>query len=101
MWILIGPQDSPVFPMYVFIGYDSPQGRELRKIHRAAHLDKLANLAKAGKVVLAGPFTDGSGSLIVLDVATRTEAELIAKTDPYVMEKVFERYEIRPFERVF
>lgn len=86
--------------MYVFIGYDGPQGKELRKIHRSAHLEKLQNLAKAGRVALAGPFTDGSGSLIVYNVASKTEAELIAKTDPYVMERVFERYEIRPFEKV-
>ena len=86
--------------MYVFIGYDAPNGQELRKIHREAHLDKLKNLAKAGRVILAGPFTDGSGSLIVFNAATRTEVELIVKTDPYVMEKIFERYEIRPFEKV-
>ena len=86
--------------MYVLIGYDAPNGQELRKIHRAAHLKKLSELAKAGKVVLAGPFTDGSGSLIVFNAATRTEVELIAKTDPYVMERVFESYEIHPFEKV-
>jgi uncharacterized protein YciI len=86
--------------MYVFIGYDGPKGSELRKIHREAHLDKLKSLAKAGRIALAGPFTDGSGSLIVYNVATKTEAELIAKTDPYVMDGVFERYEIRPFEKV-
>ena len=86
--------------MYAFIGYDAPNGRELRKIHREAHLEKLKNLAKAGRIVLAGPFTDGSGSLIVFNCATRTEVELIVKTDPYVMNRVFERYEIRPFEKV-
>lgn len=86
--------------MYVFIGYDGPNGKALRKIHREAHLEKLRNLTKAGRVFLAGPFTDGSGSLIVYNVASKTEAELVAKTDPYVMERVFERYEIRPFEKV-
>lgn len=86
--------------MYVFIGQDAPNGQELRKVHRPAHLDKLQGLAKAGKIVLAGPFTDGSGSLIVYNVATKTEAELIAKTDPYVMHRIFESYEIRPFEKV-
>ena len=87
--------------MYVLIGYDSPNGKELRKLHREAHLKKLNDLAKAGKIVLAGPFTDGSGSLIIFNAATRTEVELIAKTDPYVMERVFERYEIKPFEKIF
>lgn len=86
--------------MYVFIGQDAPNGQELRKLHREAHLEKLKNLSDAGKVVAAGPFTDGSGSLIIYNVATKTEAELIAKTDPYVMHRIFERYEIRPFEKV-
>ncbi|MBI3541570.1 MAG: hypothetical protein HY073_05485 [Deltaproteobacteria bacterium] len=87
--------------MYVFIGHDSPNGQELRKIHRPAHLDKIKNLVQAGKIALAGPFTDGSGSLIVYNVSTKTEAELIAKTDPYVMNRVFERYEIKPFDKIF
>ena len=86
--------------MYVFIGFDSPEGAALRKIHREAHLAKLRDLAKAGKIELAGPFTDGTGSLIVFNAATKSEVELITKTDPYVMYRVFERYEIRPFEKV-
>jgi hypothetical protein len=86
--------------MYVFIGYDSAQAKELRPIHRQAHLAKIKGLSDAGKVVAAGPFTDGSGSLIIYNVSTRAEAELIAKTDPYVMERVFERYDIKPFEKV-
>ena len=86
--------------MYVLIGKDAPNGQELRKIHREAHIEKLKNLSQAGKIALAGPFTDGSGSLIVFNVATKTEAELIAKTDPYVMNRVFESYEIRPFQKV-
>ena len=62
--------------MYVFIGYDAPNGQDLRKIHREAHIKKLQDLSTAGKVALGGPFTDGSGSLIVYDVATKTEAEV-------------------------
>ncbi len=86
--------------MYVFIGYDGPEAKELRPKLRPAHLEKLKNLSQAGKIVLAGPFADGSGSLIVFNVSTKAEVELIAKTDPYVMERVFERYEIRPFTQV-
>lgn len=86
--------------MYVFIGYDAPNGQELRKIHQEAHREKLRSLSRAGKITLAGPFTDGSGSLIVYNVATRTEADLLIKTDPYIMENVFERYELKPFKKV-
>lgn len=87
--------------MFVFIGYDGPQGQELRKKFREAHLEKIKNLSDAGKIVLAGPLTDGTGSLVVFNCATKSEVELIAKTDPYVMERVFERYEIHPFKKVF
>ena len=86
--------------MYVLIGYDGPLAIQGREKYREAHLEKYRNLSKAGKVVLAGPFRDGSGSLIVLNVATKTEAELIAKSDPYVIGGVFARYEVKPFDRV-
>ncbi len=86
--------------MYIFIGHDGPEGPELRKLHRPKHIEKLQSLAKVGKIFLAGPFKDGAGSLIIYNVSTKTEAELIIKTDPYVMERVFETWELHPFEKV-
>ena len=86
--------------MFAFIGHDSEQAKELRPKFRQAHLDKLKALTQAGKVFVAGPLTDGAGSLIIFNMATRSEVELVVKTDPYVMERVFESYEIHPFEKV-
>src|SRR5437879_5251946 len=54
--------------IFVIIGHDGPDGQEKRKLHRQAHLDRMEVLDKAGKVLLAGPFTDHAGSLIVLDM---------------------------------
>jgi uncharacterized protein len=85
----------------VIIGYDAPDAKEKRPQHRPAHLRHLEPLAAAGTVLLAGPFTDGSGSLIVVDAASRAAVwELVAR-DPYVTNGVFNRVEVKPFLQVF
>lgn len=86
---------------FVIIGYDGPAGESKRKVHRPAHLANLEPLDKQGRVVLAGPLTDKTGSLLVLEFDTREEAELFAKNDPYTVHGVFERVEIHPFMQVF
>ena len=87
--------------LFVIIGYDAPDAKEKRPQHRPAHLCHLEPLAAAGKVVLAGPFTDGTGSLIVIDAESRDAVwELLAR-DPYVTNGVFNRVDVRPFLQVF
>jgi hypothetical protein len=87
--------------IFVIIGHDGPDGQERRKLHRQAHLDRMEVLDKAGKVLLAGPFTDHAGSLIVLDMPSLEATEAFLKADPYVTQGVFARYEIHPFMQVF
>ncbi len=55
----------------------------------------------AGKLKIAGPFTDGSGSLIIVDMESEAEARAFANSDPYVKGGVFERVEVKPFRQVF
>ncbi|MDK2742297.1 MAG: hypothetical protein H8K03_06545 [Nitrospira sp.] len=86
---------------FVIIGYDSPEGEAKRKVHRPAHLANLEPLDKEGRVVLAGPLTDKTGSLLVLEFETQAEAEEFARNDPYTVQGVFERLEIHPFMQVF
>jgi uncharacterized protein len=86
---------------FVIIGYDSPQGDAKRKLHRAAHLANLEPLDRQGRIVLAGPLTDKTGSLLVLEFETQEEAENFAHQDPYTVYGVFERVEIHPFLQVF
>lgn len=88
-------------PLFVMIGHDAPESKAKRPLHRPAHLEHLAPLAAAGRVPLAGPFTDGSGSLIVLEAGSLEEAWAIVARDPYVVNGVFNRVDVRPFLRVF
>jgi len=85
---------------FVIIGYDGPEGEAKRKTHRPAHLANLEPLNKQGRVILAGPLTDKSGSLLVLDFETQEEAERFARNDPYTVHGIFERIEVHPFMQV-
>jgi hypothetical protein len=87
--------------LFVIIGHDGPNGARLRPSVRPAHLENLRPLAQAGKIVIAGPFTDGSGSLILADFDSEDAAQIFAQNDPYNVEGVFERVEVKPFRKVF
>lgn len=87
--------------LFVIIGRDGPEGAARRKLFRAEHLAYLEPLSSAGKVVVAGPFTDGSGSLIVFEADSLEAAIAQAKNDPYVTRGVFDSYDVKPFKQVF
>jgi len=86
--------------LFVIIGHDSPQGAALRPRVRPAHLENLRPLVEQGRVILGGPFTDGSGSLMVLEMESEAAATEFARNDPYTREGVFERVEVKPFRKV-
>ena len=86
--------------LFVIIGHDGPNGAALRPSVRPAHLENLQPLVDAGRVIVGGPFTDGSGSLIVADFESEAAANAFAQGDPYVTRGVFERVEIKPFRKV-
>ncbi len=87
--------------LFAIIGRDGPAGQEKRKLFREEHLEGIEALEREGRIVLAGPFADKSGSLIVFEAESQEAAKAIAAGDPYVREGVFESYEVRPFKQVF
>jgi hypothetical protein len=86
--------------LFVIIGHDGAGGAALRPSVRPAHLENLRPLVERGKVVVGGPFTDGSGSLIVADFDNEDMAREFAANDPYTKQGVFERVEVKPFRQV-
>jgi uncharacterized protein YciI len=87
--------------LFVIIGHDARDAKEKRPLHRPAHLAHLEPLAAAGKVPLAGPLTDGAGSLIVVEAESLAAVWELVGRDPYVTNGIFERVEVHPFMRVF
>ncbi len=85
---------------FVILGFDGPDGQTKRPHHRPAHLARLESLEAQGRVVLAGPLTDKTGSLMVIEAESLDEAERIAREDPYTIHGVFQRVEVHPFTQV-
>jgi uncharacterized protein YciI len=90
--------------MYAIVCYDRPDSASLRNAHRAAHMEFLK--ANAAKVVFGGPLkntADGpsTGAIIVVNCATREEAEAFIKGDPFQRNGVYESVAVRAFKQVF
>ena len=90
--------------MYAILCFDRPDSAALRDAHRAAHQDFLKKNEK--KIVFGGPLknaADGpsTGALIVVDCATRAEAEALIAADPFYRGGVYESVAVRAFKQVF
>ena len=86
--------------MYAIICTDKDGALEIRKANRDKHLAYLDD----SPIVLAGPFQDEAGgmtgSLLVVDVATRAEAAAWAANDPYAKAGLFQKVRIERFKKV-
>ena len=90
--------------MYAVICFDRPDSAALRDAHRAAHVEFLS--ANAARIVFGGPLkraADGpsTGALIVVDCATRQEADAFIAADPFYRGGVYESVSVRAFKQVF
>ena len=92
-------------PLFAFVGHDGPDGPELRKLHRPAHLERLESLAAAGRIVHAGPLLDEAGapvgSLILFEADDVGAARAFSAADPYVVEGIFSRHDLHETKVVF
>jgi uncharacterized protein len=86
---------------FALICLDKPGALQTRVDTRAAHL---AHIENTGVVEQAGPFLDGAGqmcgSLIILGVKTRAEAEAWAEADPYAKAGLFASVMVQEWKRV-
>jgi uncharacterized protein len=78
--------------LYVLAYSPGPQweaGVEIWNQKLADHGEYMANLNSQGLIKLAGPFTDSSGGMAVLCVASLAEASQILSNDPAIRSGVF------------
>jgi uncharacterized protein YciI len=90
--------------LFALICTDKPGSLAVRKSNRPEHVAYLQRLGD--RLALAGPFTDEdgetpTGSLVVIEAASREAAEQIAAADPYAKAGLFASVEIRPWIWVF
>jgi uncharacterized protein YciI len=76
--------------------------RDAEKVQsiRLAHRQYLTTLLQAGKLVACGPFTDGTGGLIIYEVGSAEEAEQVLKADPFHANGIFVSWVLRPWNAV-
>jgi uncharacterized protein YciI len=64
----------------------------------------LAHIASSGVVEMAGPFLNDkgemSGSLVILEVGSKAEAEAWAAADPYAKAGLFAKVRIEEWKKV-
>ena len=88
--------------LFAIICTDRPDSLELRLSVRPAHVEylnrHLAQLRMAGPLLINDK---PAGSLILLDTATRAEAESFAAADPYAIAGLFSDVRIQPYRMVF
>lgn len=73
-----------------------------RDAARPKHREYLTQLFEAGKLLEAGPFTDGAGSLFIYEAADEAEARSFFAADPYsTTPGVVERAHFHEWVRVF
>ena len=90
--------------MYAIVCFDRPDSASLRDANRAAHVAFLEKHAKA--IVFGGPLknsADGpsTGAIIVVNCATREDAEAFIQGDPFLRHGVYESVAVRAFKQVF
>jgi uncharacterized protein YciI len=86
---------------YALICLDKPNALQTRVENRAAHL---AYIQDTGVVEQAGPFIDAAGqmcgSLLILGVGSKAEAEAWAANDPYAKGGLFQSVMVQEWKRV-
>ncbi|HYJ11948.1 MAG TPA: YciI family protein [Thermomicrobiales bacterium] len=73
---------------------------EKRMAHRAEHRVYLNQLVDEGKLLMAGPFADEGGGLIVFEAVDQAEVEDMMANDPFTINGVFATTDIRPWTLV-
>jgi uncharacterized protein YciI len=96
--------------LYAIFGRDVPSSLEQRLAVRPAHLERLELLQGEGRLVLAGPLpaidspdpgpAGFTGSLVVAEFPSLTDAQTWAEADPYLKAGVYANVEVMPFKKV-
>ena len=95
---------------YAIISEDIDDSRAGRAEHRPGHIERLKELAEAGRLLAAGPHpkvdaedpgdAGFSGSLIIAEFESLAAAQAWADADPYVLGGVHKAVTVKPYKKV-
>ncbi|ATD70662.1 MULTISPECIES: YciI family protein [Gordonia] len=78
-----------------------PAKAALRDQHRPLHRQWLGEENTAGNVLIAGPYPDGSGALIIISAADLEAAEAFLANDPFQAHEAVDAVRIDEWTQVF
>ena len=80
------------------VGYIADQDRvsDIRPVHR----EYLNQLLESGKLYKSGPFTDGSGALIIYEAEDLAEAQILLANDPFSKNGIINEATLREWKIV-
>lgn len=94
---------------YAILSEDAPDTLALRMAHRPAHLARLQALHAEGRLLVAGPHpaidsedpgpAGFTGSLVIAEFASLTDAQAFADSDPFVAAGVYASVTVKPFRK--
>ncbi len=97
--------------LYAIMSTDIQNSLSRRVEARPDHLARLELLQNEGHLILAGPHpcidsndpgeAGFSGSLVVAEFETLSDAQDWADQDPYIKSGVYEKVIVKPFKKVF
>ena len=95
---------------YAIISQDVEDSLPLRAKARDAHLERMKALVNEGRLLIAGPHpavdsedpgpAGFTGSLVVVDFPSLSDAQAWADADPYIEAGVYDSVIVKPFKRV-
>ena len=87
---------------FIITAYDGENMLEKRMSVRPRHLEGMAKLGK--HIICAGGLLDDEGkpigSVLILDLEDRVAVDDYLKNEPYVIENVWEKVEVKPLNVV-
>ena len=87
---------------YIITAYDGENALERRMAARPRHLEGVKNLGT--HILCAGGLLDEEGrmkgSVLVVDFEDRNELDEYLKSEPYILESVWEKVEVQPMNVV-
>lgn len=96
--------------LYAIIAEDHPNTQHQRLATRPEHLARLDSLTAQGRLIIAGPHpaidnedpgTAGfTGSLIIAEFDSLTDAQHWADDDPYLHAGVYKKVTVKPYKKV-
>lgn len=90
---------------YVIHAYDytGPDALDRRMAARPAHLAYARQLKESSQFIMGGALLDPDGkmigSMLVLDFDTDDQLQDYLKTDPYIVQGVWEKVDLKPFRQ--